>query len=536
MQSIEAIREGLARASRQLQAGDLATAAETARGLLQASPHLPEAMGLLGVIEGMQGRPDEARRLLERAVRLRPDNPELSNNLALACIKIGDLKAAERTLRSCLARLPAFYPGWYTLGVCLRKGGDVDGAIRSYERLLTIKPDHVDAWANLAQLRERLNQLDAAQAAAEKALALDPDNAMTRLVAAQIAARQGDHESARRRLAAMLASGGLGANHEIIVHSRLGDALDQLGRANEAFDEFAAANRLQARASDAAYLLGEGPYSLGALRRLREGIDGLAESHTAAAEDAPPGPAFLMGFPRSGTTLLDRMLSAHPRIACLEERETLVDAQRDFVETPGGLQRLGKMSAAERGIYNDAYRRRLADAVDEQPPVLIDKLPLHTAFLPIIASVMPTARVIFVVRDPRDVCLSCFMQRFAMNTAMAHFLDIETTAEYYAEVMSIGLESLERLPVRHVLVRYEDLVDQPEPLLRDVCGLLGEDWDPAMLDYRSGLAGSRIDTPSYRQVSRPLYTSSVGRWRRYEERIGPLLERLQPFVERLGYD
>jgi tetratricopeptide (TPR) repeat protein len=493
-------------------------------------------MGLLGVIEGMQGRPAEARTLLERAARLRPENPELANNLALACIKLGDLAAAERVLGTCLQRLPQFTPGWYTLGVALRKKGDVDGAVCSYERLLTISPDHVDAWANLAQLRERLNQLDAAEAAADKALALDPGNTMTRLVAAQIAARKGDHESARARLEQMLAAGGLSTNHEIIARGRLGDALDQLDRTGDAFEQYATANRLQGQASDAAYLLGEGPYSLAALGRIREGIDGLAEAFSSVPDNAPPGPAFLMGFPRSGTTLLDRMLSAHPRIGCLEERETLVDAQRDFVETPEGIQRLAAMSPSERSIYRDAYGRRLADAAETIPPTLIDKLPLHTAFLPVISSLMPDARVVFVVRDPRDVCLSCFMQQFSMNTAMAHFLGVEMTAEYYSEVMAIGLESLERLPLRHVRVRYEDLVDNPEPTLGKVCELLGEEWDPAMLDYRSGLAGSRIDTPSYRQVSGPLYSSSIGRWRRYRDSIGPLLEKLQPFVERLGYE
>jgi tetratricopeptide (TPR) repeat protein len=536
LSATETIREGLAAATRQLQGGDLESAAETARGLLDVSPHLPEAMGLLGVIEGMRGRAAEARSLLERAVRLRPNNPELANNLALACIKLGDPESAERVLRDCLQRVPQFYPGWYTLGVALRKRGDVDGAIRSYERLLTIKPDHVDAWANLAQLRERLNQLEDARSAAERALALDPDNPMTRLVAAQIAARRGDHESAREGLAAMLASGGLSENHEVIARSRLGDALDHLGRPEVAFAEFEAANRLQAKTSDAAYLLAEGPYSLPTLRRVREAIDRLAGSHEPVDADSPPGPAFLMGFPRSGTTLLDRMLIAHPQIDSVEERETLVDAQRDFAEAPGGMERLAALSPAERAVYRDAHGRRLADAAGNPSPVLIDKLPLHTAFLPLIGSLMPDACVVFVVRDPRDVCLSCYMQRFSINTAMAHFLDLEMTAEYYAEVMAIGLESLEKLPVRHVRVRYEDLVEDPEPPLREICGLLGLSWDPAMLDYRSGLAGHRIDTPSYRQVSRPLYTSSIGRWRRYRDLIGPLLEKLQPFVERLGYD
>jgi hypothetical protein len=278
------------------------------------------------------------------------------------------------------------------------------------------------------------------------------------------------------------------------------------------------------------------PYSLESVNRMTRFLGELEQWPCPDGSSDLPGPFFLMGFPRSGTTLLDRMLSAHPDVVSVEEQETLVDAQRDFLLPPHGTERLISISEDVRRTYEEAYRRRLADAAQQTAPVILDKLPLHTIFLPLINRLLPGSRVIFVVRDPRDVCLSCFMQRFELNTAMSHFLDLGTTASYYRAVMQLGLASLDRLPIRARLVRYESLITEPEPLLRELVSFLGLDWDPAVLRYREKLAGSRITTPSYRQVSQPLYRSSIGRWRRYAPELESVLPELQPLVSQLGYD
>jgi hypothetical protein len=231
------------------------------------------------------------------------------------------------------------------------------------------------------------------------------------------------------------------------------------------------------------------------------------------------------------------MLDCHPRLETLEERDTLVDLQRDFVLAPDGLARLARLDPATRQRYREAYRRRLAEWVEPRAGVtLVDKLPLHSVSLPLIAGVFPDARVLFVVRDPRDVCLSCYMQNFELNEAMSHFLDLGRTVDYYAEVMSLALASLERLPVGSLTVRYETLVDDPESTCRTMLEFLGVDWDPAVLRWHEAQGGRQIETPSYRQVARPMYRSSIGRWRRYRAELEPVLERLAPMARRLGYD
>ncbi len=532
----ETIRHRLAVATRHLQAGENGTAARECESILEAHPEQPEALGMLGVLRGMAGDAEAARELLLRANELRPGSPRLLNSLAMACMETGDLPAAERWLRGCLKRVPGFAPAWYTLALTKEQQRDLHAAVSCYERTLALDPGFADAWSNLAQIRERLNQLQLAGEAAGRALALDPANVVARLTAAQVDGRLGRHQSARERLESMIEDGTLGTTNEAIVRSRLADSLDALDLPDEAFAQYAAANRIQARTAEAAYQIDAGPYSLDAVRRLATAIDRLADHAVGTPEPETEGPFFLLGFPRSGTTLLDRMLSAHPAVESIEEQETLADAQRDFVLAHGGLDRLRHITEAVRSGYVDAYRRRVADAGAGRSPVVLDKLPLHSIFLPVISAVFPDARVIFVIRDPRDVCLSCFMQRFELNTAMAHFLDLELTAEYYVAVMELALDSLDRLPIRHLRVRYEDLVTDPAPNLRDLIGFMGLDWDPAVLDYRSRIEGSKIDTPSYRQVSRPLYRSSIGRWRRYEEQLEPIRETLAPLVSRLGYD
>ena len=530
------IRESLRRAEACLRAGEHASAIRICRSILYQRPDDPEAHGLLGVLEGITGRPEAALQHLLRASELRPGNPGLINNLALAYMNTGDLPAAEQHLKACLRRNPGYAPGWYTLAIVKRRQGDIDAAVSAYERVLSLNPRHAEAWANLAQLRERLNQLELASEAVESSLAINPGNAMARLTASQVDGRLGRHESAINRLEDLLSERGLSATNEIVARGRLGDALDALGRTSAAFQQYREANRLQAELLPADGETTASPYSLESVNRMTRFLGEMQHGSDPGESSGPSGPFFLMGFPRSGTTLLDRMLSAHPDVVSVEEQETLVDAQRYFLLPPDGIERLRSISDDVRGKYQEAYRRRLADAALQAAPVLLDKLPLHTIFLPLISRLFPDSRVIFVVRDPRDVCLSCFMQRFELNTAMSHFLDLGTTASYYRAVMQLGLASLDRLPIRARLVRYESLITEPEPLLRELISFLGLDWDPAVLRYREKLAGSRITTPSYRQVSQPLYRSSIGRWRRYAAELESVLPELQPLVSQLGYD
>ncbi len=167
--------------------------------------------------------------------------------------------------------------------------------------------------------------------------------------------------------------------------------------------------------------------------------------------------------------------------------------------------------------------------------LFVDKLPLNSVFMPLLARLFPGARFILALRDPRDVVLSCFMQTFTLNEAMRHFLSLDETARYYAAVMGVAARAESRLGPRVLRVRYEDVVSDTEGQARRLLAFLQLPWDPAVLAFHETARKRRINTPSYQQVVQPVYGSARERWRKYAEELAPVLPVLEPFVRSFGY-
>jgi len=250
-----------------------------------------------------------------------------------------------------------------------------------------------------------------------------------------------------------------------------------------------------------------------------------------------PAPVFLIGFPRSGTTLLDQILSSHSQIVCLEEKEFLTDALSQILASGVGLDRLATLSADDISTVRRAYWERVQLAAPTSPSaVIIDKMPLHVTLAPILRIIFPEARYIFALRDPRDVILSCYQQHFKLNAAMEQFLQLETAAALYDAVMQLWLTCRERLRLRFCEVRYEDVVADLEREGRRLAAFLDLEFESGMLDHRSTALKRLILTPSAQQVIEPIYARSVGRWRRYEAHLRPVLPVLNTWASRLGYN
>jgi hypothetical protein len=167
--------------------------------------------------------------------------------------------------------------------------------------------------------------------------------------------------------------------------------------------------------------------------------------------------------------------------------------------------------------------------------IVVDKLPLNIVALPLITHIFPRAKIIFALRDPRDSVLSCFQQQFGMNAAMVQFLAIDTAASYYDLVMTL-FETCRAEGVNAHQVRYEDVVADLEGEARKLAQFLGVPFEARMLDYQSTARARDIRTPSVRQVVQPLYTRSIGRWRRYAEQLAPALPVLNAWAARFGYE
>ena len=249
------------------------------------------------------------------------------------------------------------------------------------------------------------------------------------------------------------------------------------------------------------------------------------------------GHAFLIGFPRSGTTLLEQILAGHPRVKALEERDTLVDSVRAFMRSPADLARLGLSGDAELAPLREAYWRRVAEAgVFVNRNLFIDKHPLNGLKLPLIARLFPEARILLALRDPRDVIWSCYRRRFRMNAPMYELLSLETAAALYDAVMEITHVLIRDLELRVHRVRLERLIEDFDNEARAACAFLDLPWDEKMRDFAATARARGVATPSGAQVVRGLNSGGMGEWRRYREQLAPVLPVLAPWVERFGYE
>jgi hypothetical protein len=245
---------------------------------------------------------------------------------------------------------------------------------------------------------------------------------------------------------------------------------------------------------------------------------------------------FLVGFPRSGTTLLGQVLASHPDVQTMEERTCLMDSAAEFFGSDAGLDRLASLGEGELDHWRARYWQRVAESgVVPSRPVFVDKMPLNAVFLPLIAKLFPHARILFALRDPRDVVLSCFRRRFALNAGMYEFTRLDSAAAYYAAVMRLMQVYCEKLPLETVQARHESLVADFAGEARRLCGFLGLDYCDEMGGFARRARTQNIDTPSSAQLAGGLSTTGLAQWRRYARELEPVFPVLAPFVTQFGY-
>jgi tetratricopeptide (TPR) repeat protein len=384
-----------------------------------------------------------------------------------------------------------------------------------------------------------MNSLEDATEAAQEALALDGDHPLANVVAARLERRSGDAAAARDRLR------GLGRRNgtlDAAGYTVLGQAHDRLGEFDDAFEAFAQAKQFTRQE------LGDesSPWQdkfLDHVYTFRTWYSAEKAADWPAPPTTPdqPEPIFFVGFPRSGTTLFEQMLDSHPNLATTGETQILGRLQ---LITPSLLRRTGQspqilddLDGAEVETLGRWYRAEVArhTGAEATNKRVVDKMPLNIVELGFVRRLFPSAPVIVALRDPRDVILSCFMQNFRVNQAMAHFLSVEGTARLYAAVMELWLHYRSDTGLRAIEYRYEDLVADTEGTARRVFEFLGEPWDENVLQYRKRASERFVSTPSYADVSTPIYTRSIGRWRNYAQQLAPALPILAPFVREFGY-
>ena len=250
----------------------------------------------------------------------------------------------------------------------------------------------------------------------------------------------------------------------------------------------------------------------------------------------------LTSHPRSGTTLLEQVLDSHPAPSAPTNYKSCPRwCTRRWGKKTGRRIRCPKSwTAAPLDVLNElrqAYWNSMEGALREpiSGRLLIDKNPELTMLLPLVARVFPEMKILFALRDPRDVVISCFTQQLPFNAVSVHYLTLEGTAKKYVKMMQAWLKIRDMLRNPWIEIRYEDMVADLEAQARKVLEFLGLPWDERVLDYHRRAQQKHVHSPTYEAVTKPVYTSSIGRWRNYAKQLEPYQEILQPFVEAFGY-
>lgn len=505
------------------------------------TPGIDGPLARVGAAFAQQDYP-AALAALEDALRIEPTRSGLWMSVAEIQHHLGRERDARVAVERVLALEPGHGPALLLSAVIDNSLGDEERGERTLRGLLSLQPHNGAARANLASLLERANRFVEAEREAREGLRAAPYDPLLNHVVAQCALHRRDLDTCEfylQRVGAALAREprleiGPMPQHAAYLTAQL---LRARGRHDDAFAAFVAANRIAAS------------------NATRRGVDGREFLAEVAAEAAlfpadgvvvaadlgelgalPFRPAFLVGFPRSGTTLLEQMLDAHPDIVGLEEKGCFEEALNLLPGGyPGGLARVASADRAQaRSRYAAGVLEHRPDAVGK---VLVDKLPLRLARAGAIHRLLPDARFIFALRHPYDVVLSCFMQEFGFNTAMANLYTLEGAAALYDTTMALWVRYREQFPLAVVTVRYEALVADLASEVAPVLEHLGVAWDARVEGFAEHAVGrGRIRTPSYSQVRQGIYTEARGRYLSYAEHFTPKVRALlDPWVERWGY-
>jgi tetratricopeptide (TPR) repeat protein len=418
-------------------------------------------------------------------------------------------------------------------------------AIEHYRRALELDPQHPESaiiLTELARLCEQSRDLESARAAADRAVALAPEQPEAVYIRALLQIRQGEAESGATQLRSLTECADVPDQIRSDAWYELARAYDRDGDFDAAFDAATKAKRLlapqaQRFQNEAAFLRNRHQAMLEALKpeHFRRWKD-------AGPADPPRSLALLTGHPRSGTTLLEQVLDGHSQLVSADEFmvmgehvfRPLAATMPGRIPTPDALDAIGTDRLAElRRQYWQMTEALLGEPVGGR--VLLDKNPSLSYLLPVICRVFPEIRVLFAVRDPRDVVVSCFMQRMPVNAISSNYLSLEATAAKYADVMSYWLTIRPMIASAWREVQYEDTVTDLPTQARGALEFLGLPWEESVLDFHTRAQRKLVRSPTAQDVTQPVYSRAVGRWQNYAKYLEPLLGMLEPYLKAFRY-
>jgi tetratricopeptide (TPR) repeat protein len=485
-------------------------------------PHLKEdpfdvrAIRMLAELAARIGRLKDSETLLRRAVEIAPGWTPARANLALVLGRLGRPAEALEMMDELFAAEPESIGHWNLKAATLGRLGDFDEAIALYERVIAKAPGQPRVWLSYGHMLKTIGRLDEGIAAYRKAIAIKPSLGEAWWSLANLKTVRFDDTDIAAMTAA-LDEPRAGDEDRIHLHFALGKALHDSGDFDRAFERYSAGNALRRRYH---------PFEASDVTRL---VDRCIERFTPEVLESPggcqsPDPIFIVGLPRSGSTLIEQILSSHSQVEGTTELPDMPAVARSIGPYPVAA---AAMDAKQRRLAGEDYLKRASVQRRTERPFFIDKLPNNWMFVPFIHLVLPNAKIIDARRHPMGCCLSNFRQHFARGQDFSY--DLSDLAHYYSDYARLMAHVDSVVPGRVHRVIYERMVDDTEAQVRALIDHVGLEFEPACLDFHR--TERAVRTPSSEQVRQPIYRSAADEWRRYEAHLEPLRAALGPLFD-----
>ena len=521
-----------------LEQGEPAGAISSYKKAISIDSNYAEANYNMGFALSSINKPEEAIVAYNNAISIKPNYSEAYCNLGNAYKEIGKLNEAIDFYRNAISINPKYAQVYNNLGKVFQEQDKLELAMEAYKKATSLKLEYSEAWTNGAEALEKWNKLDELDDWLKQA------HKNFKIVPSDISYFQSKFlwRIKKRKEALKLIST---INLKTVSENRKQGFLNLKAKCFESSQNFSKAYdcffemNLLAKKSDT-YLNSNSDKFFANTKNQLEQLKLKLTSRATDSEDNGEtiSPIFLVGFPRSGTTLMDTILRSHSKIEVLEEKPTVVAAKaairkNGYNEIHNKVFSIDIISEA-RSSYIKEFRKHIKSS--DTNSVYIDKLPLNLIEVPLINQLFPSAKFILALRHPFDTILSCWMQDFEINAAMANMVDLDRIVDLYCIAMETFKICRSEYNLNVHTIRYEDLLEDLKGESSALLTFLDLTWETKMEDYRAtALKRGRINTPSYSQVSQPIYKEAKYRWVNYKEYLDKYSDQIEPWIQEFGY-
>ena len=503
---------------------------------IRINPNLPVAYNILGNIELNSGSVPKSVEHFQKAVELNPNFSGALCNLGLAFKRLKNEKLALNNYLKAIDVDPKNHIAYFNLGNLYKEKNDLNSAEKFLLKAIDLMPNMLEAYNNLFELYDKSNQLNKLNDFLKNTKANLGEIPLLKYFSGIYAYRKKNYLKAIN----ILESTELNHkdfNDNPIKSEILAQSYDNIGKYDVAYKYFLESNNIYKNVYEKK--IDQNYY----IDYVKKRINFFSSKNFKSwnfinIKNEINDPVFLIGFPRSGTTLLDSILRSHNSIEVLEEKPLVENFIKKLEhEINSDFSKLENINQSffyqMRESYFDDRNKYIKFNRDK---IYIDKLPLNIVHIAEIFSFFPNSKFIFALRNPYDVVLSCFMQYFGANSAMLNFTSLKDTAKLYDLVMSLWLVYFEKFPIKVYRIKYEQIVQNFDHVITELLSFLELEWSDNVKEYyKTAEKRGIINTPSYRQINQPLYNKSIGRWKNYKDEFSEVKHILDKWTKIFNY-